>query len=223
MIVARPVVTVALLATLTAVGAWVLLIGEADAPTGSQPSSATATDDRGELLRHVDPPPAAPPGVALSTMDFAEPGGRRLRTGVLFRAEWLRNGERWTAPTPARVVGWGTAFDASRPAAVRLHLGTMSRPSTLTVFGFTGTLSDKGEPTGDPQYEVDCDWDEIVKAAPTCELDPTPDGLQLSLRTLPPGIVRIAVTVAWLELQSTGVDQPVVYDTGTWLFTVSVR
>jgi hypothetical protein len=78
-------------------------------------------------------------------------------------------------------------------------------------------------PTGDPQYEVDWDWYKIVIAAPTCGLDPAPGGLRLSLRTLPPGVVRIAVTVAWLELQSTGVDQPVVYDTGTWLFTVRVR
>jgi hypothetical protein len=221
-IVARPVVAVALLTTLTAVGAGLMVIGEADAPTGSPPGSATETENRGELLRRVDPPPAAPPAVALSTMDSTEREGR-LRTGVLFRADWLRNGERWTVPPPARLVGWGIALDASRNAAVRLHLGTTSRPSALTVYGFTGALSDEGEPTADPEYEVDCDWDKIVKAAPACRLDPAPDGLQLSLGNLPAGVVRIAVTVAWLELQSTGVDQPVVYDTGTWLFTVRVR
>ena len=56
---------------------------------------------------------------------------------------------------------------------------------------------------GPPQYEIDCNRDDLVRATPKCELTRVAESLQLALVDLPPGIVRIAVSIAWLETGST--------------------
>ena len=210
-----------LLAALAA-GALVVAHGDAGAPAHPQESRASQPNDRGALLLRVEPPPAEPPAVTLSTNDSSASGGPRRRLGILYRAEWLRNGELWRAPIPAQ-VDWGIALETSHAAALTLAIATTARPSVLTVYGFTSDSHENGEPAGPPQYEIDCNRDDLVRATPKCELTRVAESLQLALVDLPPGIVRIAASIAWLETGSTGTGQRVLYDTGTWLFSLKTR
>src|SRR5262245_14102703 len=166
-------------------------------------SSATKMNDRGELLRRVEPPPAEPPAVTLSTNDSSAPAGPHRLLGTLYRAEWLRKGELWNVPMPAQ-VDWGVALETSSAAAVTLAVATTSRPSMLTVYGFTSDSHVNGEPTGPPKYEIECNRDDLVHATPKCRLKLVGHRLQLPLVALPPEVVRIAVSMAWLETGSTG-------------------
>ena len=209
---------------LTALAASALVVANGDTGAVATPpkSRATKMNDRGELLRRVEPPPAEPPAVTLSTNESSAPGGPHQRLGTLYRAEWLRNGELWSAPMPAQ-VNWGVALEASSAAAVTLAVATTSRPSMLTVYGFTSDSHVNGEPLGPPKYEIDCNRDDLVHAVPKCRLNLVEKRLQLPLVDLPPEVVRIAVSIAWLETGSTREGQRVLYDTGTWVFSLKTR
>jgi hypothetical protein len=218
----RSAAAAGLLIGVAAAGALVVASVDAEAPAGRPQSHSSTTADRGDLLLRVDPPPPRPPAVALRANDPFVPGGYRIRPGVLYRAEWLRDGARWMAAHPAR-ADWGIAFDAPSTAPVTVDLGVASRPSAVTVYGFTAALRGNGEPAGPPQYEVDCDRDELVHATASCELTRAGATLHLSLARLAPGTVHLAVTIAWMETGSTRSGPPVLYDSGTWLFTLTIH
>jgi hypothetical protein len=215
---ARWAIAAGLLAALAA-GALVVANTDTGAVVTPPESCATEMNDRGELLRRIEPPPAEPPAVALSTNESSGPGEPHQLLGTLYRAEWLRNGELWSVPISAQ-VDWGMALETSSAAAVTLAVATTSTPSLLTVYGFTSDSHGNGEPAGPPKYAIDCNRDDLVHATPQCRLNRVGERLQLPLVDLPPEVVRIAVSIAWLETGSTRDGQRVLYDTGTWLFSL---
>lgn len=178
----------------------------------------TGRQDRDELLTPVEAPPPEPPVVTLVAEDPSSVRDSRSRIGILYRAEWLRDGKHWKAPAP-REVRWNMPMDAVGLSQVLLRIPPAAKPSLLTIYGFT-RIDSAEEPVGRQVYEVECDRQALMRRASRCTLTTSPREVKLLLRHLPQGVLHLAVGISWLETGSTTSGERVLYDSGTWLFTL---